>query len=222
MEGEIVPMDKGGVSNMSTGEDLKPETICEFWFGGPDPDAADAEERVDFWFAPAPEVDAEIERRFGGAARAALAGRLDGWQETPRHRLALVILLDQFPRNIYRGMPEAYSGDRKACALSLSAIDSGSDGTFPIMERAFLYMPLQHAENPAVQSRSVAAFQRLVEESPGALRPHMRRFLASAATHRDIIDRFGRFPHRNGVLGRECTRAEIEFLRMPAAPFRSK
>lgn len=202
--------------------DIRPESVREFWFGGVHPDDADLEERIDFWFAAGPAVDGEIVRRFTPAVRRALAGGLDAWRQSPRECLALVILLDQFPRNIYRGTPAAYSGDEKACALSVEAIDNGADRELSILERAFLYMPLQHAEDLSAQERSIEAFRRLLHASPERLELHMKRFLASAATHCDIIRRFGRFPHRNAVLGRECTKAENEFLRMPTAPFRSK
>lgn len=201
---------------------VRPEAVREFWFGGPDPLTAEIEDRIDFWFAAGPDVDAEIERRFGDAVGSALAGRLDDWRESPANRLALVILLDQFPRNIYRGTPDAYSGDYKARSLSLGAIGAKADRALSFLERAFLYMPLQHAEDREAQRRSVEMFELLVGESPVGLQTQMKRFLASARTHHGIIKRFGRFPHRNLILGRECTRAEIEFLRAPAAPFRSK
>jgi uncharacterized protein (DUF924 family) len=200
----------------------KPGAVREFWFGGPSPSTANIENRIDFWFAAGPDADAEIEQRFGAAVRSALAGRLGSWRNSPADRLALVILLDQFPRNIYRGTPEAYSGDHEALGLSLDAIDGEADRALSMLERAFLYMPLQHAENGSAQRRSVKMFEALVDESPDGLQTHMKRFLAAARTHRDIIERFGRFPHRNEILGRECTHAEIEFLRKPAAPFRSK
>ena len=201
---------------------VKPETVRDFWFGGPDPLDADIEERIDFWFAAPPAADVEIERRFGDAVRAALAGRLDNWRTTPPDRLSLVILLDQFPRNIHRGTPDAYSGDEKARPLTVEAIEQGSDCELSILERAFLYMPLQHAEDNDAQRLSVEMFQNLVAECPDGMQVHMKRFLASARTHRDIVERFGRFPHRNSIFGRECTQAEIEYLRQPTAPFRSK
>ncbi|MDH3314931.1 MAG: DUF924 domain-containing protein [Gammaproteobacteria bacterium] len=201
---------------------VTPEAVREFWFGRPDPLSANIEERIDFWFAAGPDVDAEIHQRFGTAMRNALAGKLDAWQKSPPDCVALVILLDQFPRNIHRGTREAYSGDEKAYALSVYAIDCKAHRALSILERAFLYMPLQHAEDGDAQRRSVEVFNALLEESPDGLRTHIKRFLASARTHRDIIERFGRFPHRNEILGRECTQEEIEYQRAPAAPFRSK
>ncbi len=201
---------------------VTPEAVREFWFGVPNPLDADIEERTDFWFAAGPDVDAEIKDRFAGALRLALEGKLDNWKETPPDQLSLVIVLDQFSRNIHRGTPEAYSGDQKAHALAVDAVERGSDRELSILERAFLYMPLQHAEHSGAQRISVEMFQNLVAECPDGLHAHMKRFLASAKTHRDIVERFGRFPHRNGILGRECTEAEIEFLKKPAAPFRCK
>ncbi len=201
---------------------VKLKAVRKFWFGGSDPMNADIEERLDFWFAAPPEVDAEIQQRFGRAVREAVAGGLDSWEASPPDRLSLVILLDQFPRNIHRGTPDAFSGDGKARALAADAIEQGSDRELSILERAFLYMPLQHAEDRDAQRLSVEMFGKLVAECPHGLNVHMKRFLASARTHRDIVQRFGRFPHRNGVLNRDCTKAEIEFLQKPAAPFRSK
>ncbi len=201
---------------------VTPEAVREFWFGRPDPSSANIEERIDFWFAAGPEVDAEIHQRFGTAVRSALTGQLNAWKKSAPDCLALVILLDQFPRLIHRGTPEAYSGADKARALSLDAIERDADRALSILERAFLYMPLQHAEDASLQKQSVAAFKNLVDESSHELRLHMQRFLASARTHHDIIERFGRFPHRNGIRGRACTLAEIEYLRTPATLFRSK
>ena len=201
---------------------VTPNVVREFWFGGSDPPEADIEKRIDFWFAAPPDVDVQIQQRFGRVVQEALAGRLDAWKSTSADRLSLVILLDQFPRNIYRGTPKAYSGDEKARDLTVEAIGDGSDRGLTILERAFLYMPLQHAEDGDAQRLSVEMFEQLVAECPHGLTIHMKRFLSSATTHRDIINRFGRFPHRNGVLARECTEAEMEYLRTPAAPFRSK
>jgi len=204
-------------------KNLQPKTVLEFWFGGPDPQAADLEERIDFWFAAGPEDDAMIQQRFDAAVGDALSGQLNPWRDSPRGRLALIILLDQLTRCLYRGTPDAFVGDAAASALSAGAMDSGMDGKLGILERAFLYMPLQHAEDIDLQARSVAAFESLLKETLGdGLRTQMKRFFASAKTHRGIIERFGRFPHRNHTLDRECTPQEIEFLRLPAAPFRGK
>ncbi len=201
---------------------MNPETIREFWFGGADPMASDLEERIDLWFAAPPEADNEIEKRFGEAVIAALDGELDTWKDNPADRLSLIILLDQFTRNIYRGTPYAFSGDEQALALALECVDNADDRDLSIIERAFVYMPLQHAEANDVQARSVCEFEGLVHETDGELRKQMLRFLASAKTHRDIIERFGRFPHRNAILDRDCTEEEMDYLKRPGAPFRAK
>lgn len=198
---------------------LKPETIREFWFGGPDPMVADLEERIDVWFAAPPEMDREIADRFGDAVRDALAERLDAWEDHPADRLSLIIVLDQFTRHIYRGTPPAYAGDEHARILALECIDRHMDRQLSIVERAFVYMPLQHAEDAGLQRRSVRAFENLVRESEGELQKHMQRFLASAKTHLDIIERFGRFPHRNAALERDSTPEEVEFLKQPGSGF---
>ncbi len=142
-------------------EKIKPKVLLEFWFGGPEPHAADLEERIDFWFAAGPEDDALIQRRFGAALGNALSGQLDLWGDSPHGRLALIILLDQFTRCLYRGTPDAFAGDAKASALSINAMDSGMDRALGILERAFLYMPLQHAEDADLQARSVTAFESM-------------------------------------------------------------
>jgi len=186
--------------------------VLDAWFGPPDQDAAALAARQGRWFGSAPEVDAELRRRFGALVCAAARGQLAGWAATPRGRLALVLLLDQLPRNVYRGQPEAFASDAQALPLALTALDAGLDAGLDILERSFLYMPLEHAEDLALQERGVAVFARLLDESPPALRRQAQEFLDFARQHRDVIARFGRFPHRNAVLGRPSTPQEVAYL----------
>src|ERR1022692_3453831 len=129
--------------------------------------------------------------------RAAESGALAAWDSSPRRRLALIVVLDQFSRHFYRGTGRAYALDHQALSLSLSGMLHGADAALDPLERIFFYMPLQHAESLDVQDESVAAFRRLLDEAPAALRSTFEDALSSAVKHREIIARFGRFPHRN-------------------------
>jgi uncharacterized protein (DUF924 family) len=198
------------------------EAILEFWFGDSEPSSAELEQRITLWFESGPAIDAEIASRFGHLLREARNGKLDDCKATARGRLALVILLDQFSRNLHRGSEEAFASDAEALRYSLEGIALGIDAELSVVERTFLYMHMQHAEDSSVQESSVQVFEKLATECSETIRPHMNRFLASARSHRDIIDKFGRFPHRNRALGRECSEAEIDFLTVPTVPFRRK
>ena len=191
--------------------------VREFWFGQLplSPEALAA--RMDFWFGEDASSlavrDDEIRARFGELLERAAGGRLESWADGPRRRLSLVLLLDQFPRNIFRGTARAFAYDSRALALTLSGMQSGADAALDPVERIFFYMPLQHAESREVQDESVAACRRLLAEAPAELRPSFAAVLEHAERHRSVIERFGRFPHRNRVLGRESTPAEEAWLR---------
>ncbi|APW38775.1 hypothetical protein RD110_17480 [Rhodoferax koreense] len=165
------------------------------------------------WWKSSPALDAQIAARFGPRVHQALDDGLPCWEAKPLARLALVLLLDQFTRNVFRGQARAFAGDARAQALSLDALDRGLDATLPLAGRLFLAMPLMHAEGLAMQERSVAYFQALAEQAPPAQHQAVAQSAASAREHRDIVARFGRFPHRNAVLGREDTPEEAAFLR---------
>jgi uncharacterized protein (DUF924 family) len=198
------------------------EEILEFWFGDSELDFDDLEERITLWFEAGPEVDAEIASRFETFLQEARAGGLDAWIATARGRLALVILQDQFPRNLHRGSEEAFTSDADALRHCLEGIELGIDAQLSVVERAFFYMPMQHTEDLPIQEKSVGHFEELAAKCSEAIRPQMQRFFASARSHRNIIAKFGRFPHRNRAMGRECTEAENDFLTMRMVPFRSK
>ena len=198
------------------------EDILEFWFGESEPGYDELEQRIILWFEATSDVDAEIGSRFGALVQKAKSGGLDDWKATPRGRLALIVLQDQFPRNLYRGREEAFASDAEALGNCLEGIELGVDTSLVVVERAFFYMPLQHAEELAIQEKSVKLFSHLVAECSEAIRPQIGRFLASAKSHRNVITKFGRFPHRNHSLGRECTEAEARFLATGMVPFRSK
>jgi uncharacterized protein (DUF924 family) len=188
------------------------EVVLDFWFG---PRGADAETRARHaarWFAGGAALDAEVAERFGGDVATAARHQRDAWAATPRGRLALILLLDQFSRHLYRGRAEAFASDPHALALALAGIDAGLDAELGDAERAFFYMPLHHAENLAVQDRGVEAFAGLHGGCDAAWRATAAEFLKYAREHRDIVARFGRFPHRNDVLGRVSTPEERAYL----------
>ena len=188
------------------------EAVLDFWFG---PRGADAETRAAHarrWFDGGAAFDAEVAERFSGDVAAAVRHQRDAWAATPRGRLALILLLDQFSRHLYRGRAEAFASDPHALALALAGIDAGLDAELGDAERAFFYMPLHHAENLAVQDRCVELFARLHGGCDAAWRAAAAEFLKYAREHRDVVARFGRFPHRNDVLGRVSTPEERAYL----------
>jgi uncharacterized protein (DUF924 family) len=191
--------------------------IREFWFG-PMPLSPEAlNRRLRFWFGgETPEVreqrDTHMRERFGAALERASSGQLAAWADGPRRRLSLIILLDQFPRHMFRGEARAFAYDGQALSLTLSGMQSAADAALDVVERMFFYMPMQHAESREAQEESVAAYRRLLDEASGGLREPFAAALRSAENHRALIERFGRFPHRNRALGRESTAEETRWL----------
>lgn len=182
--------------------------ILTFWFG--DAGLAGEMERREVWFRATPEFDREIAERFTAVHERAAAGALDRLRNGAADCLGLIIALDQFPRNIYRGAARAFAADARARAASRHALARGYDLRLPRWARTFLYLPFEHSERLADQERAVALYRRLGDE----------RSLAAALAHREAIRRFGRFPHRNAALGRTSTPEEEEYLRDP--PFWGK
>jgi uncharacterized protein (DUF924 family) len=145
-------------------------------------------------------------------------GELDHWAETPRGRLALIVVLDQFSRNVYRGSPLSYAQDEKALELALEGIDAGMDRELSFMERIFFWMPVGHSEDLALQERSVRHKEEEAADAPPHLRAMAEFGISQARAARDVIARFGRHPHRNEILGRESTPEELEYLRTETPP----
>jgi len=195
------------------------DRLLHFWFGKLAEDGSvDREHRV-LWFYASEEFDRRCREGFAADLAQAARGNLDRWATTPRGRLALIILLDQFSRNIYRSTARAFAQDAKAFALCEEGLADGMDGVLRPAERLFFYMPLQHAEDRAAQQRAVECFERLSADVSEEQRPLFEEFLDYARRHRAVIERFGRFPHRNAILGRVSTPAELEFLAGSNAPF---
>ena len=165
-----------------------------------------------------PEVDREISERFGEVLEKARRGELDHWAQTPRGRLALIVVLDQFSRNVYRGSPLSYAQDPKALELALEGIDAGMDRELSSMERIFFWMPLGHSEDLALQERVVRHQREEAANAPPHLRAMAEFGISQAKGARDVIARFGRHPHRNEILNRESTPEEIEYLRTETPP----
>lgn len=174
--------------------------ILNFWFG--ESRALSYGQYKDFWFQSTPELDEQIRKQFEPDYQKAINGELDDLSKTPGGSLALVILLDQFPRNMYRGTPQAFASDAKALNVAKEAVKKKFDRDLLPMQQMFLYLPYEHSENIEDQERSVKLFESLGDELT----------LKYAVEHRDIIVQFGRFPHRNAILGRESTPKEIRFL----------
>ena len=181
--------------------------VLSFWFG--EPGDGDFDDKGPWWFQADAELDAEIGRKFMDAYRQAASGDLDHLRETPDGCLALIILLDQFSRNLFRGSAEAFAADAKARELADYAISQGYDRDFSRNRKLFTYLPFEHSEDLADQERAVELIGTLDDE-------HLNGY---AVQHRDIIAEFGRFPHRNAVLGRESTAAELKFLEDPKNSF---
>jgi uncharacterized protein (DUF924 family) len=198
---------------------MKIECILDFWFGTNPDDAAVAKEQAELWWSKNRETDEKMRQRFEESVRAAAAGELNEWRTTARGRLALIILTDQFPRNIYRETARAFSCDSKALAWCLDGLDERIDLELRPIERVFFYLPLEHAESREHQAKAVECFTELVASIPTEQRSTFEEYLDFAMRHRDIIERFGRFPHRNNILGRESTAEELAFLTEPGSGF---
>jgi len=188
------------------------EEILNFWFGD-SLDSLDAiAARKVSWFVQSDAFDRTIATRFGSLPERALRGEFDGWSREPRPALALVLVLDQLPRNLYRGNARSFEFDSKACEIALLAIEADFDQKLHPLEASFLYLPLEHSEDLLLQDRSVELFESLVSRAPVDLRPMFEQFSVYAIRHREVIRRFGRFPHRNAVLRRRSTREELAYL----------
>lgn len=188
-----------------------PGQVLAFWFGTPDDPAYEGKREK--WFRKDPAFDDEIRAGFLSAYEAAVQGQLDGWKNTAEGCLALILVFDQFPRNMFRDSARAFEADGRARALAHHAVEQGFDRTVPPVHRAFFYLPFEHSEDLDDQHRSVGLFR--------ACEPHdgYDSALDYAVRHLEIIERFGRFPHRNAVLGRISTPDEAAFLEQPNSGF---
>jgi uncharacterized protein (DUF924 family) len=195
------------------------EAILSFWFKEQELTAPRIDGRMDIWFGEDPVFDHEIAKTFSDDVDAACEGKLSHWGAEPEGRLALIILIDQFRRNIHRGTAAAFSEDRMALKLCVKGAMEKKDKGLSAIQRVFFYMPLQHAESRKVQAKSVELFDRLAETVSATERETFLTVAQFAELHRDIIDQFGRFPHRNILLERNNTPEEDEYLASDSPDF---
>ena len=195
------------------------EAVLRFWFKEHQLSAPQIDGRMDVWFGEDPIFDEQIVREFSGDVDKACNGELDPWADDPRGRLALIILIDQFRRNIYRNQPQAFSHDNLALKLCVEGAMQEKDKGLSPIERVFFYMPLQHAESRRVQEKSRQIFNKLAEAVSPTFRETFETVAQFADLHADIVELYGRFPHRNRVLGRPNTPEEEEYLSGGAPTF---
>ncbi len=193
--------------------------ILDFWFGRADDDTRIAAEKASLWWQKDAATDEDIRQRFEPQVRAAGQDKLDDWQASPEGRLALILLTDQFPRNIYRDTPEAFRFDGKARALCVDGLELGQAAHLRPIQRVFFYLPLEHSEDIDDQTWCVDLMRALAREVPEAWRSTFEGYVDYAEAHYRIIERFGRFPHRNRILGRESSDEERAFLTEPGSSF---
>jgi uncharacterized protein (DUF924 family) len=196
-----------------------PATIRTYWFGRQPDDLAVIAECSHRWWSKKSAVDLDITQRFEAVMSLAQERALDHWASSPQGLLALILLTDQFPRNVYRDTGKAFSFDPLARAWCEAGLQSGADLELRPIERVFFYLPLEHSESLADQERSVNLYEKLIAGLDGVHRAEFEGFLWFAKRHREIIQRFGRFPHRNEILGRESTPEEISFLQEKGSSF---
>ena len=187
-----------------------PSDVLEFWF---------SDQSRALWFEKNAAFDEAIRGRFEDTVRAAADGELEHWERTAPGALALVIVLDQFPRNLYRGSARAFAADARAREVADRAIVRRLDQEIPLAQRHFFFLPFEHSESSGDQERSIALFQAWAEAHDGQARDRALEQMRYVHRHAEIVERFGRFPHRNEALGRESTEAEIAFLREPMSAF---
>ena len=193
-------------------DQLRIEEILTFWFQEQKLSAPRIDSRMDIWFGEDPVFDHEVEKAFGTDVDAASDGKLDHWTHNPLGRLALILLLDQFRRNIYRGTSDAFAKDKAALKLCVEGAMAKADQSLSPIQRVFFYMPLQHSESRRVQAKSIKIYDRLAEAVSPTYAETFATIAQFAELHHDIIELFGRFPHRNKLLGRGNTPQEDEYL----------
>ncbi len=201
--------------------DPQASAVLAFWFG--EPGSSERETFRELWFRKSEATDRRIAEQFGPSIERALRGELADWARQPESALAQIVLLDQFTRNVFRDTPRAFAGDARALAAATTMVGQRQDEALPTLQRCFVYMPFEHAEGMGAQDEAVRLLTRLVESAsstpPAPLAANLRNMLDYAERHRAVIQRFGRFPHRNAILGRHSTPDEIAFLQEPGSRF---
>ena len=195
------------------------DRVLAFWFGHGQTTMEVADEKTGLWWSKNERVDREIVDHFAATSEAAASGELTRWGESPRGLLALIICTDQFPRNMYRDTPQAFACDSAALAYAKQCVDGGAAAQLRPIERMFAYLPFEHSEVLAEQQRSIALYEELAQSVRADQAELFNGYLDYARQHYDIIERFGRFPHRNKILGRESSDEELAFLEQPGSSF---
>jgi uncharacterized protein (DUF924 family) len=193
--------------------------VLQFWFGDVDSIGRSDVMHSRRWFMRDEAFDREIADRYAETYADVRAGLREAWLDDPRGRVAYVIVLDQFARNMFRGTARAFEGDRQSLAAAVEGVARHDDAALTVSERSFLFMPYMHSEDIDMQERSVALFTELAANAPSELRGSMVAAVQYAEKHREIVARYGRFPHRNTALGRESTPEEIAFIAQPGSGF---
>jgi uncharacterized protein (DUF924 family) len=206
-------------ATITDADQIRIDRVLAFWFKAHELSAPQIDGRMDIWFGEDPVFDHEIAKEFADDVEEASTGRLDHWAHKPHGRLALILLLDQFRRNIYRNSAEAFALDKAALKLCVEGAMEKKDAGLTPIQRVFFYMPLQHAESRKVQAKSVQIYRRLAEAVSPTYRETFETIAQFAELHRDIVERYGRFPHRNRLLNRKNTPDEAEFLAGDAPTF---
>jgi uncharacterized protein (DUF924 family) len=188
------------------------QAVLDYWFGAAG--SADHGAMRELWFRKSEATDTQIHERFGPLIEQALRGELAGWAAQPRSALAQIVLLDQFTRNTLRDTPRAFAGDQRALDAATTMVGSRQDETLLPVQRLFVYLPFEHAEGLSMQNESLRLITRLVSDAP-----ELQSLLDYAQRHHAVIERFGRFPHRNVILGRHSTAEEVAFLKEPSSRF---
>lgn len=199
---------------------VTPDRVLEFWLGPGSHDDPELEGRQQsLWWGKDEATDERVRREFGETHLAACRGELSGWAATTSGRVALIVVLDQFSRMIHRDRPEAFACDPVAAGHTQALLVEPGWSSLPFYQKAFALMPLMHAEDRQLQTQCVDRFEELVRDARPEQRPSAENFAKFAVAHRDIVERFGRYPHRNRVLARESTPEELEFLQQPGSSF---
>ncbi len=188
------------------------QAVLDFWFAA----KGDAEHGAvrELWFRKSVDTDRQINERFGPLIEQALRGELEAWAAEPQTALAQIVLLDQFTRNSFRDTPRAFAGDKRALAAAMAMVGARQDENLLPVQRLFVYLPFEHAEGLVMQEEALRLFTRLVAGAP-----ELHNLFDYAQRHHDVVQRFGRFPHRNAILGRQSTAEEIAFLKQPGSRF---
>mgnify|MGYP000353064763 FL=1 len=206
---------------------MEAQTVLDYWFGE---EAADgsmpprsaqqiAKQQSKFWWSKNESIDADIRQRFEPVLKALLTGHYSSWLSSPQGRLAAIIVLDQFSRNMYRENAQAFSQDSLALYWTLEGIRQGDDKKLTPLQRVFFYLPLEHCEQPNMQNLAIEKFTQLGEDAPASFTELAKGFVSYAHQHQEVIARFGRFPHRNALLNRISTAQEKDYLAQPGSGF---